>query len=365
VRNSRKYNRIRHSPGKPTSAIVAAAGVFLWFLFAAFQTTALPSEELKARVVKIIDGDTIIVKFEGGERSVRLLGIDSPELGKDGSPPEYAAHEAKKFLEKLILGKKVRLRFDLEREDRYGRLLCYVYSSDGTLVNELLVREGLALVISGFSFRLKNRFREAQDEARKNKRGMFSLGGREVALYSIDNFEPIEVFPGPSRTFTIKWKNMVLPLVPKERVGDEIRRIRRYSRIYPPDKLTEALTGEGYIPLSRASDKRPETQTRRRESSLIYIGYRQALQHVGEEVIVVGKIVRTKKTEKVIFLDFDRDWRNNLSLVIFRRNWGKFPYRADSYLKGKKISVQGRIRLYKGKPEIIVESPGQIKVLDR
>jgi micrococcal nuclease len=91
-------------------------------------------------VVKVVDGDTI--KLASG-REIRLLGIDTPEKGQ----PYY--NEAKDFLERLILGKKVRLEKDVTNKDKYGRYLRYVFLKN-IFVNVELVRKGYARVIVRF-----------------------------------------------------------------------------------------------------------------------------------------------------------------------------------------------------------------------
>lgn len=101
-----------------------------------------------ARVTRIVDGDTIIVRsgvVDGDER-VRLIGIDTPESVQPGSPVECFALEAARYLGELVpLGTEVRLAGDVEPYDRYGRTLSYVYRTrDDLFVNAALVRDGYA-----------------------------------------------------------------------------------------------------------------------------------------------------------------------------------------------------------------------------
>lgn len=108
---------------------------------------SLPAE-LEARVVDIVDGDTIKVELPGGEiESVRYIGIDTPESVHPGEPVQCYAKRASRVNERLVAGRVVSLRFDAERRDRYGRLLAYVHR-DGTFVNALLVRRGLARTLT-------------------------------------------------------------------------------------------------------------------------------------------------------------------------------------------------------------------------
>jgi micrococcal nuclease len=96
----------------------------------------------------VSDGDTIVL--EGGER-VRYNGINAPEIAHQnhGKSSEPHGDTAKRFNIKLVRAKKVRLEFDIERRDRYGRLLAYVFLPDGTFVNVEMVANGVAYFLSG------------------------------------------------------------------------------------------------------------------------------------------------------------------------------------------------------------------------
>ncbi|MEJ5330967.1 MAG: thermonuclease family protein [Desulfobaccales bacterium] len=96
-------------------------------------------------VAQVQDGDTLTLT-DG--RRVRLVGIDAPELEKEGQPAEFLAHKAKKVLTELTRGQRVRLEYDQLRYDRFQRLLAYVFLEDGTFVNRELVAQGLARVYS-------------------------------------------------------------------------------------------------------------------------------------------------------------------------------------------------------------------------
>jgi micrococcal nuclease len=99
-----------------------------------------------AVVQRVVDGDTIVLR--GGER-VRYIGVDTPESVKPGTPVQCWAKAASRMNEGLVEGERVRLRFDSERRDRYGRTLAYVYrAGDGLFVNAELVRRGAARVLT-------------------------------------------------------------------------------------------------------------------------------------------------------------------------------------------------------------------------
>jgi len=96
-------------------------------------------------VNRVIDGDTIEVIINNKKESVRLIGIDAPEL-TDSSMKGKLAIESRDYLKKLIQNKKIRLEADETQEDRdtYKRLLRYVYLDDGTLVNKKMIEAGMA-----------------------------------------------------------------------------------------------------------------------------------------------------------------------------------------------------------------------------
>jgi micrococcal nuclease len=93
----------------------------------------------------VVDGDTIHVSLAGRDEAVRYIGMDTPESKKPGTPVQCYALAASTANRRLVEGRRVRLRFDVERRDRYGRLLAYVYRRpDGLFVNAELVRRGFA-----------------------------------------------------------------------------------------------------------------------------------------------------------------------------------------------------------------------------
>lgn len=106
-----------------------------------------PADRTTERVVsaQVFDGDTLAL-VDG--RHVRLLGINTPEIGRDGEPSEPLAEEARRLLEHLAgPGTPLRLRLDVERLDRYGRLLAHVFSADGDNLQARLLDSGLATTL--------------------------------------------------------------------------------------------------------------------------------------------------------------------------------------------------------------------------
>lgn len=101
-----------------------------------------------AEVVRVVDGDTIVVEIAGAQERVRLIGIDTPESVDPRSPVDCFGPEASAAAKELLPeGTSVRLVRDVEARDRYDRLLAYVYRvDDGTFVNLALAERGFAEV---------------------------------------------------------------------------------------------------------------------------------------------------------------------------------------------------------------------------
>jgi len=128
----------------------------------------------RGMVVHVADGDTIWVRIGDDEFKVRYIGIDAPELARDGSPAESWAEASRERNRALVLGREVELVRDILEVDRYGRLLRHVYVDD-VWVNELLVREGLARAHRyPPDITHQNALDAAQAEARAERRGIWS-----------------------------------------------------------------------------------------------------------------------------------------------------------------------------------------------
>jgi micrococcal nuclease len=131
----------------------------------------LADEEGYFKVSRIIDGDTI--ELFGGIK-VRYIGIDTPEKDSKYTKYECYSNEATSENKKLLKEMKVKLVEGNEGEDKYGRLLRYVYLEDGTFVNLKLIEGGFANVMSiPPNLKFKNEFEKAEKEAIKENKGMW------------------------------------------------------------------------------------------------------------------------------------------------------------------------------------------------
>lgn len=135
-------------------------------------------------VKKVFDGDTILLAQ--GEK-VRLLGIDTPEMhdsdkllrdsrrsGESIQAIKKLGRRSYQFTRDLLEGKMVSLEFDVQRHDKYGRLLAYVYLEDGTFVNARIIEEGYAdLMTIPPNLKYADLFKELLQEARSARRGLW------------------------------------------------------------------------------------------------------------------------------------------------------------------------------------------------
>jgi micrococcal nuclease len=125
-------------------------------------------------VDRVVDGDTAKVFFGGDSEYVRYIGIDTPESVQPDAAVECFGPEARDFNARAIEGRRMKLVFDRERRDHYGRLLAYVYV-DGRLLQADLLRRGYAttLEVSPNTARA-GEFERLEDEARAAGRGLWS-----------------------------------------------------------------------------------------------------------------------------------------------------------------------------------------------
>lgn len=107
-----------------------------------------PGQKATAQVLRVVDGDTIIVRPDKGGAAVRVryIGVDTPESVKPDTPVECFGKEAAAANRRLVDGRQVELVSDRERYDKFGRTLAFVYV-DGKFVNAELIKNGFAETI--------------------------------------------------------------------------------------------------------------------------------------------------------------------------------------------------------------------------
>jgi len=156
------------------------------------ETTHVEQRGTPCKVVRVIDGDTFTCTLKSGEEiKVRLLGVDTPEsrvnpklerdVQKSGLQREEILHMGKiaaEFTKKLLPeGEIVYLEQDVQKTDKYGRVLAYVWLKDGRMLNEVLVREGMAQVYTiPPNVKYQDVLLKAQRQAREEGKGFWKSG---------------------------------------------------------------------------------------------------------------------------------------------------------------------------------------------
>ncbi len=132
----------------------------------------------RAKVLEVVDGDTIKVLLDGAERTVRFVGIDTPETVDPRRPVGCFGKEASNETKSLLSGKIVILQKDVSDTDKYKRILRYIFlpleNGQILFVNDYLVREGFAKVYTyPPDVKFNEQFKDAEKQARDGKKGMW------------------------------------------------------------------------------------------------------------------------------------------------------------------------------------------------
>ena len=163
---------------KPNILIFLISIFFLYSCDIATQPTHVISAPEYLPVKKIVDGDTFWAD-DGTPKGIkiRLIGIDAPESRKSFKKEVgIYGKESKAYLTRLLKGKKVRLVYDVDLKDQYGRTLAYVYLEDGTFVNAEIIKNGFATILTiPPNVKFADHFYQLQQRARESKKGLWNV----------------------------------------------------------------------------------------------------------------------------------------------------------------------------------------------
>ena len=169
-------------------------------------------------------GDTVVLT---AGQQVRYIGINAPEIDHDNHKAQPWGYQARSFNKKLVLSQKIRLEYDVERSDRYGRLLAYVFLEDGSFVNARLLQTGLAFYLYRKpNLKYRNLLLHAQQKAMVSKKGMWRNWSEKEGQY-IGNLK--------SRRF----HNSSCPLAARIKSKNRVQFIRKWDAFhqgYAPSK---------------------------------------------------------------------------------------------------------------------------------
>ena len=196
------------------------------------------------KVVRVVDGDTIILN--NGER-VRLIGVDTTEKSHPLKPIEYFSEEATKFTRELLEGEEVRLEYDTERRDKYGRLLAYVYLLDGIFVNAEIIKQGYGFAYTKYPFKYRDQFVSLEREAEENKRGYWEYGGKGELSWILEKGQkPFLVYQMSQNLWGVKYKDFMKTRLNNEQLIANLNNLRRWIHEFHEDDLEKQLLLSGW-----------------------------------------------------------------------------------------------------------------------
>lgn len=191
------------------------------------------------QVFRVLDGDTIVL--DNDER-VRLIGVNTNEKSHPHKPVEYFSKEATEFTKALVEGKKVNLKYDIEKRGKYGRLLAYVYLMDGTFVNAEIIKQGFGFAYTKYPFKYMDNFIKIEEEARTNKRGYWEYGGKGELKWIIKGEQkPFEIYYMSQNLWGIKYNRFVKTRLNDEQLTVDLNKLRQWINEFHEDDLRKKL----------------------------------------------------------------------------------------------------------------------------
>ena len=153
------------------SAIHRCLRFALSVIFLFLTTAGYSSGQMGYTVKWVNDGDTIVLT---NRWRVRYIGIDAPEIDYQNQKAQPYGYEARSFNKKLVSSGKIRLEFDQERHDRYGRLLAYIFLADGSFLNAQMLENGLAYYLyRSPNMKYDKRLLKAQRDGMSAQKGLW------------------------------------------------------------------------------------------------------------------------------------------------------------------------------------------------
>ncbi|MGQ9800817.1 MAG: thermonuclease family protein [Candidatus Saccharicenans sp.] len=201
------------------------------------------------RVIRVIDGDSLEVEGVG---EVRLIGVDSPELYHPLKPVQYYAREASEFVRKLLEQSRVRLEFDQEKYDKYGRTLAYVYLEDGRSLNEEIIKNGYGFTLLRFPFKHLLRYKQLEARAREAGLGLWRQQGLDEFNWILrQQAVPYEIFEMANNWWAVRYKEFVKLRLTPEEVQQELLNLRQWTNEFSASDLEKTLLNHGWLKIEK------------------------------------------------------------------------------------------------------------------
>jgi hypothetical protein len=233
-----------------------------------------------------------------------------------------------------------------------------------------MVRRGYARVYRRFRSSREAEFAEAEKEARREEKGIWQEKGMAEVRWLLQRSAPaVEVRPLSGDQYAVLCGGMAKAGVGRDELAKTVQEVLRW-RTENSDRDFEKEAGKsGFLPLfaevpradAGSAGAVPPSPARPLPPGIV--SWEEAHRHIGRQVVVEGKLVRTHRAKKVLYLNFHPNWKKYVTVVILGRDLSRFPRDAEKFYRGKTVQVRGEITLYKGRPEIVVRSPEAITVL--
>lgn len=212
-------------------------------------TGSHPAKRKFYQVLRVIDGDSLEIETIG---EVRLIGVDTPELYHPLKPVQYYAKEASEFVRNLIGQLRVRLEYDQERTDKYGRTLAYVYLEDGRCLNEEIIRHGYGFALQRFPFKYLVKYREIEAQARTKGLGLWANQGlNEFNWIVAQETLAYEIFEMANNWWAVRYKEYVKLRLTTEDLRQELISLRQWTNEFSPLDLEKALLNNGWLKVEK------------------------------------------------------------------------------------------------------------------
>ncbi|NPV02889.1 MAG: hypothetical protein HPY53_16065 [Brevinematales bacterium] len=269
-------------------------------------TLTLPDHASNYTIASISTDFTMVL---GGGSEISLTGVNLPTI--EISPKMNGI--ADKYFHDFIIGKSCRIEPDpLITNSDPAHPKYYVYIDD-LFLNLELIRKGFAIADTSAPFVFMDDFLGAEKTAWKNKSGLWAEYAPQLLLMRFESLTP-----------------------------------EKQAEIYA------AMTGKPVI-TNKSVTVQPGG----------IVPWEEAALYIGKQVMVEGKIVLSKNTGKVCYLNFHANYKKYLTAVIFASDLPKFSMNPEQFYLNKTVKISGVVKEYQGKPEIILNSPSQIVIIGK
>lgn len=208
-----------------------------------------PEESRFFRVIRVIDGDSLEVEGVG---EIRLIGVDTPELYHPLKPVQYYAREASEFVRNLLGQSRVRLEYDRERFDKYGRTLAYVYLEDGRSLNEEIIKNGYGFALLSFPFKHLVRYKQLEARAREAGLGLWRRQGLDEFNWILEQkTTPYEIFEMANKWWAVRYKEFVRLRLDPEELQQELLNLRQWTNELSTSDLEKTLLNNGWLKIEK------------------------------------------------------------------------------------------------------------------